>query len=90
MTMRRFAEETQRNYLRDVGRFATWMVRALSSQAIHALVAALRDTKQVPNTLVAPELEHNWSTTSLESQGVPRREGTNPRERTVLKCSHIP
>ena len=25
MTMRRFSQETQRNYLRDVGRFATWL-----------------------------------------------------------------
>jgi site-specific recombinase XerD len=28
MTMRRFAHETQRNYLRDVGRFATWLGRS--------------------------------------------------------------
>ena len=28
MTMRRFAEETQRNYIRDVGRFATWLGRS--------------------------------------------------------------
>ena len=25
MTMRRFSHETQRNYLRDVGRFTTWL-----------------------------------------------------------------
>jgi hypothetical protein len=25
MTMRHFSHETQRNYLRDVGRFATWL-----------------------------------------------------------------
>ena len=29
MTMRRFSKETQRNYLRDVGRFATWLGRLL-------------------------------------------------------------
>src|SRR3546814_2063489 len=28
MTMRRFSKETQRNYLRDVGRFATWLGRS--------------------------------------------------------------
>jgi len=28
MTMRRFGEETQRNYIRDVGRFATWLGRS--------------------------------------------------------------
>ncbi|MCY7398420.1 MAG: tyrosine-type recombinase/integrase [Sphingomonas bacterium] len=28
MTMRRFSRETQRNYLRDVGRFATWLGRS--------------------------------------------------------------
>ena len=28
MTMRRFTRETQRNYLRDVGRFATWLGRS--------------------------------------------------------------
>lgn len=28
MTMRRFSRETQRNYLRDVGRFATWLQRS--------------------------------------------------------------
>ena len=28
MTMRRFSPETQRNYLRDVGRFATWLGRS--------------------------------------------------------------
>jgi integrase/recombinase XerD len=28
MTMRRFTHETQRNYLRDVGRFATWLGRS--------------------------------------------------------------
>ena len=28
MAMRRFAEETQRNYIRDVGRFATWLGRS--------------------------------------------------------------
>ncbi|MGF7156063.1 hypothetical protein GGR40_003858 [Novosphingobium gossypii] len=28
MTMRRFARETQRNYLRDVGRSATWLGRS--------------------------------------------------------------
>jgi integrase/recombinase XerD len=28
MTMRRFSRETQRNYLRDVGRFATWLCRS--------------------------------------------------------------
>ena len=28
MTMRRFSPETQRNYLRDVGRFATWLRRS--------------------------------------------------------------
>ena len=28
MTMRRFREETQRNYIRDVGRFATWLRRS--------------------------------------------------------------
>jgi integrase/recombinase XerD len=28
MTMRRFSPETQRNYLRDVGRFATWLARS--------------------------------------------------------------
>jgi hypothetical protein len=28
MTMRRFSHETQRNYLRDVGRFATWLGRS--------------------------------------------------------------
>src|SRR3546814_8289544 len=27
-TMRRFSKETQRNYLRDVGRFATWLGRS--------------------------------------------------------------
>ena len=26
MTMRGFSTETQRNYLRDVGRFATWLL----------------------------------------------------------------
>jgi integrase/recombinase XerD len=28
MAMRRFGPETQRNYLRDVGRFATWLQRS--------------------------------------------------------------
>ena len=28
MTMRRFSRETQRNYIRDVGRFATWLRRS--------------------------------------------------------------
>src|SRR3546814_8880619 len=28
MTLRRFSKETQRNYLRDVGRFATWLGRS--------------------------------------------------------------
>ncbi|MHA4836575.1 phage integrase N-terminal SAM-like domain-containing protein [Sphingopyxis sp. MSC1_008] len=28
MTMRGFSTETQRNYLRDVGRFATWLRRS--------------------------------------------------------------
>ena len=28
MTMRRFTHETQRNYIRDVGRFATWLGRS--------------------------------------------------------------
>jgi integrase/recombinase XerD len=28
MTMRRFSRETQRNYLRDVGRFSTWLRRS--------------------------------------------------------------
>ena len=28
MTMRRFSKETQRNYRRDVGRFATWLGRS--------------------------------------------------------------
>ena len=28
MAMRRFSRETQRNYLRDVGRFATWLQRS--------------------------------------------------------------
>ena len=28
MTMRRFSKETQRNYLRDAGRFATWLGRS--------------------------------------------------------------
>ncbi len=28
MTLRRFSRETQRNYLRDVGRFATWLGRS--------------------------------------------------------------
>ena len=28
MTMRRFGEETQRNYIRDVERFATWLRRS--------------------------------------------------------------
>ena len=28
MTMRRFSPETQRNYIRDVGRFATWLGRS--------------------------------------------------------------
>jgi len=28
MTMRRFSRETQRNYIRDVGRFATWLGRS--------------------------------------------------------------
>ena len=28
MTMRRFSRETQRNYIRDVGRFATFMGRS--------------------------------------------------------------
>lgn len=28
MTMRRFSRETQRNYMRDVGRFATWLGRS--------------------------------------------------------------
>lgn len=28
MTTRRFSEETQRNYLRDIGRFATWLGRS--------------------------------------------------------------
>src|SRR3546814_18367850 len=28
MAMRRFGPETQRNYLRDVGRFATWLGRS--------------------------------------------------------------
>ncbi|WP_255587281.1 phage integrase N-terminal SAM-like domain-containing protein [Hephaestia mangrovi] len=28
MTMRHFSHETQRNYLRDVGRFATWLGRS--------------------------------------------------------------
>lgn len=29
MTMRRFTRETQRNYIRDVGRFANWLGRSL-------------------------------------------------------------
>src|SRR5665213_1710478 len=28
MSMRRFSRETQRNYMRDVGRFATWLGRS--------------------------------------------------------------
>ena len=28
MTMRHFSRDTQRNYLRDVGRFATWLGRS--------------------------------------------------------------
>jgi hypothetical protein len=28
MTMRRFSRETQRNYIRDVGRFATFLGRS--------------------------------------------------------------
>jgi site-specific recombinase XerD len=28
MVMRRFSRETQRNYIRDVGRFATWLGRS--------------------------------------------------------------
>ena len=28
MTLRGFSTETQRNYLRDVGRFATWLGRS--------------------------------------------------------------
>ncbi len=28
MTMRRFSRETQRNYIRDIGRFATWLGRS--------------------------------------------------------------
>ena len=28
MTLRGFSTETQRNYLRDVGRFATWLRRS--------------------------------------------------------------
>jgi len=28
MTLRRFSRETQRNYIRDVGRFATWLGRS--------------------------------------------------------------
>jgi integrase/recombinase XerD len=32
MTMRRFSRETQRNYLRDVGRFATWLGRSPHSK----------------------------------------------------------
>jgi len=28
MTMRRFSRETQRNYIRDVERFATWLGRS--------------------------------------------------------------
>lgn len=28
MTLRKFSHETQRNYLRDIGRFATWLRRA--------------------------------------------------------------
>ncbi|WP_439487165.1 phage integrase N-terminal SAM-like domain-containing protein, partial [Blastomonas fulva] len=28
MNMRRFSRETQRNYIRDVGRFATWLGRS--------------------------------------------------------------
>lgn len=35
MNMRRFSPETQRNYLRDVGRFATFVVR--SSDLIHQI-----------------------------------------------------
>jgi len=31
MTMRRFSRETQRNYIRDVGRFATFLGRRLDT-----------------------------------------------------------
>src|SRR3954462_4621739 len=31
MTMRRFSRETQRNYIRDVGRFATFLERRLDT-----------------------------------------------------------
>ena len=33
MTMRRFSRETQRNYIRDVGRFATFLARAVPRAA---------------------------------------------------------
>ena len=39
MTMRRFSKETQRNYLRDVGRFATWLGRSPHT-------ASAEDTRQ--------------------------------------------
>jgi hypothetical protein len=33
MNMRRFSRETQRNYIRDVGRFATFLRRSLAIEA---------------------------------------------------------
>ena len=36
MTMRRFSRETQRNYIRDVGRFATFLGRRLDTASAPA------------------------------------------------------
>src|SRR3546814_18588295 len=37
MTLRGFSTETQRNYLRDVGRFATWLRRSPHTASTEAI-----------------------------------------------------
>jgi hypothetical protein len=42
MNMRRFSRETQRNYIRDVGRFATFLGRAPNTRLRRRICAASR------------------------------------------------
>jgi len=50
MTMRRFSKETQRNYLRDVGRFATWLGRSPHTASAEDIPGARNGSTPTPSS----------------------------------------
>lgn len=86
MTMRRFSKETQRNYLRDVGRCATWLGRSPHTASAEDIPGARNGSTPTPSST---QTAAGDETDSAQSENLPtadsgRSRSSSCRERAAF------